>query len=731
MFRTKLLRCVFAAVIGWGLAATGLAGSASAQCQLNSPSGKIKHVVYVEFDNVHFTRDNPNVPSDLEQMPNLLNFITQHGTLDGGDHTVLVSHTANDILTTQIGLYSDNTGIFVANSFGVFSPTTSGEAGLFPSAFFYWTDKVSDITPNTDDNTFALTTPAGQNVPAPWVPFTRAGCTVGAFSTANIVLERAPFDVYKVFGGPTSPQGMESSTNQNNDFIGVSIHCALGDPICQSNPTLGVVGVSDTLPDEPGGYSGYQALFGLKYINPALTGSATGSIVDYHGVPLTGFNQLDFDPVPAQSLAVIETMLKKGIPVVYAYIADAHDNHEETTTTEGTFGPGEAPYVDQLADYNSAFGTFFLHLKEAGIDESNTLFIFTPDEGDHFVGGAPSPANCDGAKIEHNGNVVPDIPCTYGMDGVGELDINLAALTNAAGDTTAYSIHFDDAATTYVNGQPLPSSSTVRTLEKTMAGLSAVNPHTGLSESLLGTGLGPDLQGAIVDPAAMQLLHMNTVADPNREPTFTFFGNPNFFFETVGSATPFVGTGFAWNHGDIQPEIARTFIAIAGPGVKNLGVTKPHDFFTDHVDLRPTMMTLLGLTDDYQHDGRTIIELLDPKVLPSSLRAHSDTLLQLGQIYKKINAPFGELSENTLKLSTYAITSTSAGDVVYNNLENIITNWTLERDGLAAQIKAMLEAAEFNGIPINEKVANDLIVEGQALLDQSKHCANHLATCGS
>ncbi len=731
MSQAPLLRRVTTSLLGLGLLAAGLAGSAYGQCQLNSPSGKIKHVVYVEFDNVHFTRDNPNVPSDLEQMPNLLNFITQHGTLDAGDHTVLISHTANDILTTQIGLYSDDTGIFIANSFGVFSPTSSGENGLFPSSFFYWTDKVSDITPSTDDNTFALTTPSGQNVPAPWVPFTRAGCTVGAFSTANIVLERAPFDVYKVFGGPTSPQGMETSSNQNNDFIGVSIHCALGDPLCQSNPTLGVVGVSDTLPDEPGGYSGYQALFGLKYINPALTGSPTGSIVDYHGVPLTGFNQLDFDPVPAQSLAVIETMLKKGIPVVYAYIADAHDNHEETTTTEGTFGPGEAPYVAQLADYNSAFGTFFLHLKEAGIDETNTLFIFTPDEGDHFVGGAPSPANCDGAKIEHNGNVVPDIPCTYGTNGVGELDINLLGLTQAAGDPTAYSIHFDDAATTYVNGQPLPSSSTVRTLEQTMAGLSAVNPHTGLSESLLGTGLGPDLQGAIVDPAAMQLLHMNTVADPNREPTFTFFGNPNFFFETSGSTTPVVGTGFAWNHGDIQPEIARTFIAIAGPGVKNLGVTEPHDFFTDHVDLRPTMMTLLGLTDDYQHDGRTIVELLDPKVLPSSLRAHSDTLLQLGQIYKKINAPFGELSKHTLALSTYGITSTSAGDVVYNNLENLISEWTLERDGLAAEIKAMLEAAEFNGVPIDEKVADGLIVAGQALLDQAKFCANHPATCGS
>ena len=398
---------------------------------------------------------------------------------------------------------------------------------------------------------------------------------------------------------------------------------------------------------------------------------------------------------------------------------------------EGTFGPGEAPYVAQLADYNAAFGTFFLHLKEAGIDESNTLFIFTPDEGDHFVGGAPSPTNCDGAKIEKNGNVVPDVPCTYGTNGVGELDINLAGLTAAAGDSTTYSIHFDDAATTYVNGQPLPSSSTVRMLEKTMAGLSAVNPHTGLSESLLGTGLGPDLQGAIVDPAAMQLLHMNTVADPNREPTFTFFGNPNFFFQTTGSTTPVVGTGFAWNHGDIQPDIARTFIGIVGPGVKNLGVTGPQDFFTDHVDVRPTMMFLTGLTDDYQHDGRVITELLDPKILPSSLHAHSDTLQDLGQIYKEINAPFGELSEDTLKVSTFAITSDSAGDLTYTALENVISSWTAERDALTSEIKSMIEAAEFNGQPIDEPQARGIIRQGQDLLGRADACANHLDKCTS
>jgi len=719
MHGTKRFNRAVVSALGWGLLTMGLAASANAQCQLNSPSGKIKHVVYVEFDNVHFTRDNPNVPSDLEQMPNLLNFFEGKGTLDAGDHTVLISHTANDILTTQTGLYSDNTGIFVSNSFGVFGPGSATSSVFFPSAFFYWTDLVSDITPSTMDSNFALTTPQGKNVPAPWVPFTRAGCDVGAFSTANIVLEREPFDVQKVFGAG-SPQTLETGSNQTNDFIGAAIHCAPSSPLC----TTANNAVADLLPDEPGTYTGYQALFGLKYIAPAL-----GGLTDYNGNAITGFSQLNFDPTPAQTLAVVETMLKKGVPVVFAYIADAHDNEEgPSLSAEKTFGPGEAPYVKQLADYNAAFGTFFANLKAAGIDETNTLFIFTPDEGDHFVGGAPTPANCDGAKIV-NGAVVPDVPCTYGTNGVGELDINLGGLVAAAGDTTPFFIHFDDSATTYVPGQPAPGDPTVRQLEQTMAGLSAVNPHTGLSESLLGTGLGAELQGAIVDPVAQHLIHMNTTADAAREPTFTFFGNPNFFFETAGSTTPVVGTGFAWNHGDIQPEIARTFIGIVGPGVRNLGVTHPQDFFTDHVDVRPTMMYLTGLKDDYQHDGRVILELVDPKVLPWNLRLQSPTLNALGQTYKQINAPFGALAENTLKVSTYAITSTSAGDVTYSNLENRIASWTSERDALTSQIKSMLEAAEFSGQPVDEFQSFLIILEGQFLLDRAQFCANNLAFC--
>lgn len=86
--------CRFAALIG--ALSLALLGTSRAQntCQLNSPKGNIKHVIYVQFDNTHFLRDNPNVPSDLEQMPTLLHFMENNGRLMWNDHTALISHTA-------------------------------------------------------------------------------------------------------------------------------------------------------------------------------------------------------------------------------------------------------------------------------------------------------------------------------------------------------------------------------------------------------------------------------------------------------------------------------------------------------------------------------------------------------------------------------------------------------------------------------------------------------------
>src|SRR5215471_4300643 len=191
---------------------TGGAQSASAACQLQSPGGQIKRVVHIVFDNVHLRRDNPNVPSDLEQMPNLLNFIQNNGTISGNHHTPLISHTATDILTAQTGVYGDRMGIPVANSYGFFR--ADGSVG-FSSSFLYWTAlSGSSFLPGTTtvdgDGKPEMLNELGKTAPAPWVPFTRAGCDVGGFSVANIEFESIPADVNTVFG-QNSPEGIEAN----------------------------------------------------------------------------------------------------------------------------------------------------------------------------------------------------------------------------------------------------------------------------------------------------------------------------------------------------------------------------------------------------------------------------------------------------------------------------------------------------------------------------------------
>src|SRR5262249_43106764 len=99
----------------------------------------VKHVVEIGFDNIHFFRDNPNVPSDLQMMPHLLHFLEDSGTFLSNNHTPLIAHTADDLLTTLTGLYGDRQGMPISNSYRTFNPDgTTDPAG----SFAYWTDPV-------------------------------------------------------------------------------------------------------------------------------------------------------------------------------------------------------------------------------------------------------------------------------------------------------------------------------------------------------------------------------------------------------------------------------------------------------------------------------------------------------------------------------------------------------------------------------------------------------------
>ena len=168
--------------------------------------------------------------------------------------------------------------------------------------------------------------------------------------------------------------------------------------------------------------------------------------------------------VTVVSLGYVAAMQEHGVPVTYAYISDAHDQHPSGPA----FGPGQAGYVAALKAYDDAFDKFFTRLAADGITSKNTLFIFTADEGDHFVGGPPSPANCDGVTV----------PCTYAK--IGELNANLAGLlATEALVTTPFKVHSDDAPTIYITGNPVPTDPITRAFSRGLASLTAPNLING------------------------------------------------------------------------------------------------------------------------------------------------------------------------------------------------------------------------------------------------------------
>src|SRR6476660_977455 len=106
-------------------------------CDLgNGGHSRIKHLIYLQFDNTHLLRDRTNFASDLELMPHLKNFLSDNGTLSDNEHTILISHTAGGILSALTGLYPDRMGQAVSNSYGQFP--LAGTV-VFLSSFNLWT----------------------------------------------------------------------------------------------------------------------------------------------------------------------------------------------------------------------------------------------------------------------------------------------------------------------------------------------------------------------------------------------------------------------------------------------------------------------------------------------------------------------------------------------------------------------------------------------------------------
>ncbi|WP_347987780.1 hypothetical protein [Methylomonas sp. AM2-LC] len=688
---------------------------ANAACNLG---GNVKHVVYIQFDNVHLERDRPNIPSDLEQMPNLLNFLQNQGTLLANHHTPLISHTANNIITSLTGIYGDKHGQPISNSYGYFK--TNGSIG-FSSSFSYWTD------PSAEPNSSPIM--VGQNgkvAPAPWVPFTRAGCDVGQVSVANTILENTTSDITTVFGA-TSPEAIEAASNSalaQADFVGIGVHCGFNSALCNNTNAK-----ADKLRSEMDGYAGYKALFGHKYV--AATISPSSPLLNLDGVAINdgkGNNGFPgFDGMSASNtLGYVAKMLESGIPVVYSYISDAHDNHVAgsapcnviSSTATCAYGTGEAGYVAALKTNDTAFGKFFSRLAADGIDASNTLFIVTTDEQDHVAETlTPSPAGCDGITTPCVYNHTPNSATTRNVATVGEVNVNLSRLLNTEkGNTTPFSVHSDLAPTFYLTNNPAQNAASTRQLERDVADLTTYNPYKGITENMVDY---------IADQAGMSMIHMIT-SDSARTPNFVTFLKGDYFASASGTAVCTesnytdcvnIQSGFAYNHGGYQPEITTTWLGLVGPGVNISNGVRDTTTWTDHTDIRPTLLNLVGLTDTYQHDGRVMIEILNDSVLPSSLAStNRNAFTQLAQAYKQINAPVGSLGLKTLAASTVALKGHDASDTTYSSCEAKISTWVQTRNNLASQMISALENAEFFGIPVDSTVATSLVNQANNLI---------------
>jgi hypothetical protein len=533
----------------------------------------------------------------------------------------------------------------------------------------------------------------GKIAPAPWVPYTRAGCDFGSVAAANTDLENLVPDVPLVYGAH-SPQAKEAenpklANKASADFEGILVHCARRSAICAHG------GRPDLLPSEPGGYRGYRALYGNKAAAPVI--SPSGPVRNLHGavikdssgdVGFPGYNGMTGN----NALAYTLDMQTHGVPVTYTYLSDLH----ESWKTGNPFGPGQAGYVRQAKAENAAFGTFFRRLAAHGITKRNTLFIVTADEGDHFVGSKPSPAGCNGVRVT----------CHYSK--IGEVTGNLTALLARKGITTPFDVNADSAPVFYVHGQPAPAARRVRAMERAAARLRGHD---------LVTGKTVKLTRFMADPVELKILHMVT-ADPKRTPTFIDFANPDFYLSSGPATCKKSCFGEdpteAWNHGDVYRQINTTWLGVVGPDVVRRGVD--NGLWSDHTSIQPTMMAALKLRDDYRPDGRVLTELIRPNALPASARAHRRLLLRLGRAYTAINAPVGPFGLATLRASTRALASASPRDRVYNMTERKLLALGRERDRAAAIMRRVLIGADFRGRAIQPGLAAQLIQIAHFLL---------------
>jgi hypothetical protein len=281
----------------------------------------------------------------------------------------------------------------------------------------------------------------------------------------------------------------------------------------------------------------------------------------------------------------------------------------------------------------------------------------------------------------------------------------------------------------YVHGQPAAADPTVRQLERDTAAMTGDDPYTGVS----GERIVNYQAGAL----EQRVLHLQT-ADPLRTPTYTVFPKPDYFFSTTG-ANVSINSSFAYNHGYYSPNIDVTWSSFVGPGVAARGVdgpqpvdgNQPHDpnstntvpeasttgTWVEETDLRPTLLHLAGLRDDYPTDGRVISQVL---AAPSSALTGT---AEVAAAYQQLNSSVGAFATDTLIAESAALASGSASDdAAYACEQAALADLAARRDSVATQMKSTLAEAELGHSITRGEITSEL-ARARAILAAAQRLA--------
>jgi hypothetical protein len=330
----------------------------------------------------------------------------------------------------------------------------------------------------------------------------------------------------------------------------------------------------------------------------------------------------------------------------------------------------------------------------------------------------PTPAGCDGVTT----------PCNYATGQIGELQANIKGLLSGTASSGTVFDAEPQGLAIYAHGRPGADDPVVRQLERDTAGMT--NPHDPYS-GVDNEQITKYQAGAL----EQRVLHLQT-ADPLRTPTFTLFPKPDYFFSTSGPNVS-INSSFAYDHGYYSPNIDITWAGMVGPGVAARGVDGPqpaagnqaHDpesentvpeasragTWVEETDLRPTMLHLAGLRDDYRSDGHVITRALSR--VPLALAATEG----LAKGYAQINSSVGQFATDTLIAETKALASGSASDdSAYQTEQKTLRRLADDRDRAAARIKETLASAAAGHRPSLGRILSGLVQEQELLFRAHK-----------